>query len=85
MYFHNLVGTGSYTTSTTNMYNMYNKYLFLPNVHAARDDREWVTHQHQSEPQRSWFAQRRATDAKGKQNHKRRRYQHFHTLFLESG
>ena len=60
-------------------------YLFLPNVHAARDDREWVTHQDQGEPQCSWFAQSRATDAKGKQNHKRRRYQHFHTLFLESG
>ena len=23
MYFHNVVGTGSYTTSTTNMYNKY--------------------------------------------------------------
>ena len=59
--------------------------LFLPNVHAACDDRKWVTHQDQGEPQSSWFAQSRATDAKGKQNHKRRRHQHFHTLFLESG
>ena len=27
MYFHNLIGTGSYTTSTTNMYNKDFTYL----------------------------------------------------------
>ena len=53
--------------------------LFLPNVHAARNDRQWVAHQHQRKPQCSRFAQRRATDAKGKQNHKRGSHQQFHT------
>ena len=30
MYFHNVVGTGSYTTSTTNMYNKDRFHVHLP-------------------------------------------------------
>ena len=30
MYFHNVVGTGSYTTSTTNMYNKYQFHVPPP-------------------------------------------------------
>ena len=32
MNFHNVVGTGSYTTSTTNMYNKYRFHVPTPNL-----------------------------------------------------
>ena len=35
MYFHNVVGTGSYTTSTTNMYN-YDRFHVPPDRSALR-------------------------------------------------
>ena len=47
MYFHNVVGTGSYTTSTTNMYNKDRFHVQVMQCFASGSHHMHVMHGHQ--------------------------------------